>query len=345
MAARPSGVLAATYSRKASPTSAGSWSATSRKETLACAARGMMVLEPGPGVAAPHPVDLGGRPGPDPLQRAEALLAVGRATLARLGEPPLLVERQPGQQVSFLLRQRQYPVVEPGQGDPALLVVQPGQQARHCVQRVGHAAAERAGVQVPVRPGHVNSIGISPRMPVNGRHAGGPHRRVADHDQVARQPRPLVSERSAKCSEPDSSSPSTRSLRDLRRLRPSRSPSLHAEGVDEQLALVVGGAGAQQLAVALGGLERRTVDFAAARPAARRGGRRPGRWGRRGPRPAIRRRPRAARRSWRFPTPRRQRSRRRADAPPAIPRCGAHRRAGPGRRRSRVWPATASGPR
>ena len=53
MAARPSGVAAATYSRKASPTSAGSWSATSRKETLACAALGMMVLEPGP-VWPPH---------------------------------------------------------------------------------------------------------------------------------------------------------------------------------------------------------------------------------------------------------------------------------------------------
>ena len=50
---RPSGVWAATYSRKPAATSAGSWSATSRKETLACAALGMIVLEPGP-VWPPH---------------------------------------------------------------------------------------------------------------------------------------------------------------------------------------------------------------------------------------------------------------------------------------------------
>ena len=43
----------ATYSRKAAATSAGSWSATSRKEILACAAFGMIVLEPGP-VCPPH---------------------------------------------------------------------------------------------------------------------------------------------------------------------------------------------------------------------------------------------------------------------------------------------------
>jgi len=52
-AVRPSGVQAATYSRNAAATSAGSWSATSRKEILACAARGMMVLLPGP-VCPPH---------------------------------------------------------------------------------------------------------------------------------------------------------------------------------------------------------------------------------------------------------------------------------------------------
>ena len=42
---------------------------------------------------------------------------------------------------------------------------------------------------------------------------------------------------------------------------------------------------------------------------------------------------------------RRARARASADEPPAIRRCAARRRAGPGRRRSRVWPATASGRR
>jgi len=50
---RPAGVLACTYSRNAASTSAGSWSATRRKETLACAALGMMVLPPAP-VCPPH---------------------------------------------------------------------------------------------------------------------------------------------------------------------------------------------------------------------------------------------------------------------------------------------------
>ena len=152
-------------------------------------------LGAGAGVAAPHPVDLGGRPGPDPLQRAEALLAVGGAALARLGEPPLLVERQPGEQVPFLLRQRQHPVVEPGQGDPALLVVQAGQQARHRVQRVRHPAAERAGVQVPDRPGQRDLDRDQPaHAGAHGRHVGGPHGGVADHDHVAGQPLPLAPE-------------------------------------------------------------------------------------------------------------------------------------------------------
>ena len=44
----PAGVLSVTYASKASRTSRASWSATSRKDSLACASFGMMVLPPGP---------------------------------------------------------------------------------------------------------------------------------------------------------------------------------------------------------------------------------------------------------------------------------------------------------
>ena len=147
------------------------------------------------GVTAPHPVDLRGRPGPDPLQRAEAPLAARGPAVTGLREPLLGVERQPGEQFSFLLRQRQHAVVEPGQGDPAVVVVQAGQQARHRVQRVRHAAPERAGVQVAAWPGqrHLDR-GQPAHAGAHGRHVGGPHGGIADHDHVAGQPLPLAPE-------------------------------------------------------------------------------------------------------------------------------------------------------
>ena len=49
----PGGVRAATYSRSATAMSAGSWLATSRNDTLACAWPGTMVFAPGP-VWPPH---------------------------------------------------------------------------------------------------------------------------------------------------------------------------------------------------------------------------------------------------------------------------------------------------
>ena len=49
----PAGCASATYSRSAFATSAGSWRATSRNDSFACASRGMIVLPPGP-VWPPH---------------------------------------------------------------------------------------------------------------------------------------------------------------------------------------------------------------------------------------------------------------------------------------------------
>ena len=53
VASTPGGVRCATYSRSAAATSAGSWFATSRNDSLACASLGMTVLLPGP-VCPPH---------------------------------------------------------------------------------------------------------------------------------------------------------------------------------------------------------------------------------------------------------------------------------------------------
>src|SRR5262249_59510826 len=51
------------------------------------------------GIAAPHPVDLRGRAGPDPLERGVAGLARRRAAVAGGAEPCLLVVREAGGRV------------------------------------------------------------------------------------------------------------------------------------------------------------------------------------------------------------------------------------------------------
>src|SRR5690606_11824922 len=63
-------------------------------------------LAAGPGVPAPDAVDLGGRPRPDPLERAVALLAVRGAAVLRGLEPGLLVEREPLETCSFIVSHR-----------------------------------------------------------------------------------------------------------------------------------------------------------------------------------------------------------------------------------------------
>ena len=67
-------------------------------------------------------------------------------------EPGRLVEGQPSEELALALPQRADAIVEAGQRDPALLVVQPAQQIRQHVQRIVDAAAERAAVQIAVGP-------------------------------------------------------------------------------------------------------------------------------------------------------------------------------------------------
>ena len=97
VASMPGGVRCATYSRSATATSAGSWFATSRNESFACAWLGMMVLPPGP-VCPPH------IPLTSAVGRAQIRSSVLNPAFARRGtavaglvKPRLLIERQPGE--------------------------------------------------------------------------------------------------------------------------------------------------------------------------------------------------------------------------------------------------------
>ena len=102
-----------------------------------------------------------------------------------------------------------------------------------------------------------------PRIPTHMDGTSAAHMPVSETTiDVAGQPvRARGAAASAKCGEPDSSSPSTSSLSVTGgAVRPAAArPARGAEQVEQDLALVVGGAAGQQLAVALGRLERRAV--------------------------------------------------------------------------------------
>ena len=197
-------------------------------------------LAAGAGVAAPDPVDLGGGPGPDPLQGAEALLAVGGAACpARRATPA---------------RQRAARRRAPA---PARIVAAPGRRSRGSVTRpvlvcsagqpgrlgarVGHPAAEGAGVDVLHRPGQVD---LAVRQPAHagahGRGVRGPHAGVADDDHVAASRSRSRRISAAKFGEPDSSSPSISSLMLTGgAVRPVAARCARCQGMEEHLALVV----------------------------------------------------------------------------------------------------------
>jgi hypothetical protein len=146
-------------------------------------------LVAGAGVAAPHAVHLGRRAGADALQRAEPLLAGGGRGRCRAGEPLLFVEGHPRHELAFPVAERTHLVVEAGQGDPTLLVVERREQRGHRVQGVGDAAAERSRVQVHRRPAQRElDAGQAP----HGHHGTGQvargHAGVADDDDVAGEP-------------------------------------------------------------------------------------------------------------------------------------------------------------
>src|SRR3954465_6107044 len=136
-AGTPSGSRWSTQERTWSAMSAGDWSATSRKLIFACASAGMIVLWPGPWEPPHMPLTPAVGRRPEPFQGAEAGLSVRGGAGRRPGQPLGLVERHAAHQLALALGQRADLVVEAGQRDPALLVVQARQEAGQGVQRVG----------------------------------------------------------------------------------------------------------------------------------------------------------------------------------------------------------------
>ena len=108
-------------------------------------------LGPGPGIAAEDAVDVAGRPGPLPLERRVAGLAVERRH-AEVGLELGLGERQLGELGPLPVLQRPDGVVEAGDLDPAVGALEAGQDRRQGIERVGDGAAEGPRVEVAVGP-------------------------------------------------------------------------------------------------------------------------------------------------------------------------------------------------
>ena len=97
--------------------------------------------------AARHPVHLQGRALPQALQGGVPVFAVGLGD-PELGGEQVIVERHRVQLRSPLRAGRGHPVVEAGDGNRSVGVVQAGQDRRQHVDGVGDGAAVAAGVQV-----------------------------------------------------------------------------------------------------------------------------------------------------------------------------------------------------
>lgn len=98
-------------------------------------------------VAASDAVDLGGGAGPDAFQRGVSGLARCRAGLGG-AQPGGLVEGQLGEERALAVGELGHTVVETRDRDPAVRVVQRGDEPGDGGRRVGYRAAERTGVDV-----------------------------------------------------------------------------------------------------------------------------------------------------------------------------------------------------
>ena len=144
-------------------------------------------------VAAADAVDLGGGAGPDALQGGVSGLAVGGVRLGG-AQPLLLVEGQFGEEFALAVGEFDDAVVEAGDRHARVLVVQGGDQAGGGGGRVGHGAAEGAGVDVLVGAVQPISHSARPRMPV---HTVGVS---SDHMPVSETITASAASRSACCS-------------------------------------------------------------------------------------------------------------------------------------------------
>ena len=96
-----------------------------------------------------------------------------------------LVEGSLCHEGALLVAEHQHVVVEAGDGDVAVLVVQVGNHLAEHVDGVGHSAAEDAAVKVMVGAGHLHlPVAEAAEAAGNRGHVGGNHRGVAHQDDV-----------------------------------------------------------------------------------------------------------------------------------------------------------------
>ena len=148
----PGGQTCRTWSRNCAATVLGSWSGTRRKLSLAPGLAGEDRLGARALVAAVEAVDVAGRPGPLPLERRVAGLALQRRDAeARPGtRPPRTAawRTRPAPSPPAAGRRRRTRRSGSGRRAPS---GSPGSTAR-ALQRVGDRAAEGAGVEVAAWP-------------------------------------------------------------------------------------------------------------------------------------------------------------------------------------------------
>ncbi len=131
-------------------------------------------------------VDLQRRPGPQPLQCRQVALSEEfvDAEVQAIGR---LVEVHCRELRALLLIHIGDAVVEPGNRDPTIGMVQPGEDRRQGMHRVGDGAAVPSGVQVPVRSGDLDVESQQALRPERQRRLRRPpHPAVGRDDQVRR---------------------------------------------------------------------------------------------------------------------------------------------------------------
>ena len=169
---------------------AGSWSATSRKDSLTNASLGHDRLAAGALVAAADAVDLGGRTGAEPLQRACSRPRRAARATARRCRNSASSKRHPGEQLALVVGQLEDVVVEAGHLHPAVVVVQRRRPAGRS-RWPGWAPRRRTSRSAGRGPGRGSCTvqPTSPRMPVTvlGT-SGGDHAGVGDDHDVAVEP-------------------------------------------------------------------------------------------------------------------------------------------------------------
>ena len=139
-------------------------------------------------IAAPDSIELQCRPNPKLLDDRVALLA-GKARRAHRPAELFFFPGQGIQRFALLARHGGHIVVEPGNRNLEIPVVQLRDHLGKNGDRVRHRSAENSRVQVLRRPGHFHLVIIQAAQTVGDRgHAFGKHRRIGNDQRISLQP-------------------------------------------------------------------------------------------------------------------------------------------------------------